>query len=250
MENRDIGVKAGKRERQLLEQGKELFNKNSLSKAEKLFEEAIEINPTGAEALFYLGNIFHIKGLLGKAVKAFNKVLELDPNHTDAAISLSVILNDIGKYEQAQNIFEKANDHVKKESCGIQDPHINKKFSLKHYELAEMYFSYNRYEEALFEYNKASGLDPLNLEIRIKIAKVYSKKGYVNKAVETLKKLKSEKPGYTPARVALGLLHYGAGNVLEAQTEWQNALASDPSNEELQMYLNLSKSATETSLNV
>lgn len=239
-----------KREIQLLQQGKELFNKNALSKAQKIFEEIIEVNSNSPEAFFYMGNIFHIKGQLGKAVKAFNKVLELDANHTDAAISLSVILNDIGKYEEAKNVFEKANNHVKKETSGIQDPHINKKFSLKHNEIAEMYFSYNRYEEALFEYNKASSLDPENLEIRIKIAKVYSKKGYINKAIEVLRKLKSEKPGYAPARVALGLLHYGSGNVLEAQTEWQNALSTDPSNEELQMYINLSKSATETSLNL
>ncbi|MEX0798003.1 MAG: tetratricopeptide repeat protein [Bacteriovoracaceae bacterium] len=239
-----------KREIQLLSQGKQLFNKNALSKAQAIFEEVIEINPANCECYFLIGNIFHIKGQLGKAVKAFNKALELDPNHTDAAISLSVILNDIGKYEEAKQVFEKANDHVKKESSGIQDPHINKKFSQKHYEIAEMYFSYNRYDESLFEYNKASGLDPENLEIRIKIAKVYSKKGFISKAIEVLKKLKSEYPGYGPARLALGLLHYGSGNVLEAQNEWQNALNKDPANEELQMYLNLSKSATETNLSV
>lgn len=237
-----------KRERQLIDQAKELFNKNSLTKAQKILDEVLGINPACADAHFYIGNIFHIKGQLGKAIKSFNKVLELDSNHTDAAVSLSVILNDIGKYEEAKNVFEKANQQVKKEPNGFQDPHINRKFSIKHYETAEMYFSYNRYEEALFEYQKSANLDPENLEVRIKIAKVYSKKGYVNKAIETLKKLKAEKPGYTPARVALGLLHYGSGNVLEAQTEWQAALSKDPSNEELQMYLNLSKSATETSL--
>ena len=169
-----------------------MFQKNALSKAQKFFEEALEINPESTDAYFFIGNIFHIKGQLGKAVKAFNKVVELDPNHTDAAISLSVILNDIGKYEQAKDIFEKANEKVKKESTGVQDPHINKKFAQKHYEIAEMYFSYNRYDESLFEYNKASKLDPENLEASIKIAKVYSKKGYVSKAIEVLRKLKSE----------------------------------------------------------
>ena len=239
-----------KRETQLLIQGKELFAKNALAKAQRLIEEVIEINPNNAEAYFIMGNIFHIKGQLGKAVKAFNKALELDSNHTDAAISLSVILNDIGKYEEAKKVFDKANNKVKKESSGIQDPHINKKFSQKHYEIAEMYFSYNRYDESLFEYNKASALDPENLEIRIKVAKIYSKKGFISKAIEVLKKLKAEYPGYVPARVSLGLLHYGSGNVLEAQNEWQNALNRDPVNEELQMYLNLSKSATETNLSL
>lgn len=236
------------KENQLVSKGKELFQKNVLKHAQTAFEEVIEINPKNIDAYFYMGNIFHIKGQLGKAIKAFNKVLELDPNHTDASISLSVILNDIGRYEQAKEVFDKANKKVKKESVGVDDPHINKRFSAKHYELAEMYFSYNRYDEALFEYNKAIALDASNLEIRIKVAKVYSKKGFISKSFEELRRLKSEEPGYIEARIALGLLHYGSGNILEAQSEWSNALAKDPSNEELQMYLNLSKSATETNL--
>ena len=238
------------KEIKLVEKGKELFNSNSLKSAFIAFEEVLEINPSNVDGYFYLGNIFHIKGQLGKAIKAFNKVLDLDPNHTDASISLSVILNDIGKYEQAQEVFEKANKKVKQESRGVEDPHINKRFSKKHFEIAEMYFSYNRYEEALFEYNKAINLDPSDLEMRIKLAKVYSKKGYLSRAVEELRKLKSEKPNYIPARVALGLLHYGSGNVLEAQNEWQNALIKEPHNEELLMYINLSSSATETSFHV
>ena len=233
----------------LLEKGKDLFTKNHLKKAYEVFDEITNINPKSSEAFFYIGNIFHIQGQLGKAVKAFNKVLELDPKHTDASISLSVILNDIGRYEDAQKIFDKANDQVKNEKKGIEDPHVNKKFSAKHYELAEMYFSYNRYEEALSEYSKAIGLNPEHLEIRVKIAKVYSKKGYVSKAFESLRSLKSEYPNYIPARVALGLLHYGKGNTIEAQSEWQNALSKNPANEEIQMYLSLSKNATETNLN-
>ena len=235
-------------EQQILKTACELFKKNSYKKAFIMFEEVVALNPSSSEAYFYMANIFHIQGQLGKAIKAFNKVLEIDPNHTDASISLSVILNDIGRYEEAQKIFEKANKHVKKQNLGVQDPHINKKFALKHFELAEMYFSYERFEEALFEYNKAYGLDPENLEIRIKIAKVYSKKGYFAKAFEELRKLKSEHPSYIPARVALGLLHYGKGNAIEAHNEWQNALLKEPHNQEIQMYLNISNSATETNL--
>ncbi|MFT6631792.1 MAG: tetratricopeptide (TPR) repeat protein [Bacteriovoracaceae bacterium] len=237
------------REVKLLADGRDLFNKNSHKKAYLLFEEVLNINSKSSEAYFYIGNIFHIQGQLGKAVKAFNKVLEIDPDHTDAAISLSVILNDIGRYEDAQRIFEKANEKVKNKNKGVIDPHINKKFAAKHFETAEMYFAYNRYEEALHEYNKAIGLDPENLETRIKLAKVYSKKGYISKAFEELRKLKSEQPAYIPARVALGLLHYGKGNTIEAQGEWQSALSKDPKNEEILMYLNLSKNATETNLN-
>lgn len=233
----------------LLKKAKEAFQKNDLKTASLFLNEVIEQNPNSTEAYFYLANVFHVRGELGKAIKAFTRVLELDPHHTDAAISLSVIYNDIGKYEEAKAIFEKANNQVKNnQQQGISDPHLNKKFSLKHYELAEMYASYGRTDEALFEYNKAATLDPDNLEIRIKIAKTYTKKGFTSKAFEELKRLKNEHPGYMPARIAMGLLYYGNGNIIEAQAEWQNVLSREPNHPEATMYIQLSRSATETTL--
>ena len=235
----------------LLKKAKEAFQKNDLKTASLFLNEIIEQNPNATEAFFYLANVFHIRGELGKAIKAFQRVLELDPHHTDAAISLSVIYNDIGKYEEAKIIFEKANNQVKStQNQGITDPHLNKKFSLKHYEIAEMYLSYGRADEALFEYNKASTLDPDNLEIRIKVAKTYAKKGFTSKAFEELKRLKNEHPAYMPARIALGLLYYGNGNIIEAQAEWQNVLSRDPNHPDAVMYLQLSRSATETTVTI
>lgn len=235
----------------LLKKAKDAFQRNDLKTASLLLTEVIDQNPNCTEGYFYLANVFHVRGELGKAIKAFQRVLELDPHHTDAAISLSVIYNDIGKYEEAKAIFEKANNQVKNtQQQGLADPHLNRKFSLKHYELAEMYATYGRADEALFEYNKAVALDPDNLEIRIKIAKAYTKKGFISKAFDELKRLKNEQPGYMPARIALGLLYYGNGNIIEAQAEWQNVLSREPSHPEATMYLNLSRSATETSINL
>ncbi len=235
----------------LLRKSKDAFQKNDLKTASLFLNEIIENNPNATEAFFLLANVFHVRGELGKAIKAFQRVLELDPAHTDASISLSVIYNDIGRYEDAKAIFEKANNQVKSTSGqGIADPHLNRKFSLKHYEIAEMYASYGRYEEALFEYNKAATLDADNLEIRIKMAKTYTKKGFTSKAFEELKRLKNEYPGYMPVRIALGLLYYGNGNIIEAQAEWQNVIGREPNHPEAMMYLNLSKSATETNMSL
>ncbi len=236
----------------LMKKGRDSFQKNDLKTASLYFAEIIDTEPTSTEAYFYMANIFHLRGEIGKAIKSFQKVLELDPQHTDASISLSVLYNDIGRYEDAKEIFEKANNNVKTNSQngGVIEPHINKKFSLKHFELAEMYASYNRHDEALFEYNKAIALDPDHLEIRIKIAKVYSKKGFNSKSQEELKKLKTEHPGYHPARIALGLLYFGAGHVVEAQAEWQNVLTREPNNQEAIMYLNLSRGANETQVSM
>lgn len=233
----------------LLKSARECFDKHEYKRAQLLLSEIIESDDKNVEALFILANIFHINGEIGKAIKAFTKVLNVNPEHTDAAISLSVLYNDIGQYDDAKKVFDTANERVKgsKKGAGlIEDRHINKKFASKHYELADNYLAYNRFDEALFEFNKVIALDPTNLEAKIKIAKVYAKKGFMAKAIEELKILKNEEPNYAPARIALGVIYYGNGNVLEAQAEWEKVLIKDPFNSEASMYMNLSKTATET----
>jgi tetratricopeptide (TPR) repeat protein len=236
----------------LLNSAKDLFNKRDYQRSQALFSEVLKKDDKNSEAYFHLGNIFHLNGEIGKAIKAFDRVLTIDPCHTDAAISLSVLYNDIGQYQEAKRIFDMANERVKNKAAGstsrVEDIHINKKFSAKHYELAEMYLSYGRFDEALFEYNKASALDPENLLARVKVAKVYAKKGFTAKAFDELRKLKNEYPNYLPCRIALGVLHYANGNIIDAQNEWKKILAQDPHNSEAAMYLNLSKAATETNV--
>lgn len=256
-------------ERSLLSQGRMLQENGDFQKSLEVLNEVIEGNPKNDEAFYIIGNIFHRNGDIGKAIKAFSKVLEIAPGHTDAAISLSVLYNDIGKYEKAKEIFEKAQEKVQSQGrpqievarpkvsepqsaektiSAVNDPHIDKKFAYKHLELADLYMSYSRFDEAMFEYKKVITLDSNNYEARIKIAKTYAKKGFISKACDELITLKNEKPDYIPARLALGMLYFSNKKIIEAQTEWQKVLEKDPKNEEALMYLTMSESATEISL--
>lgn len=238
-------------EKEMIDEAQKAEKIGNVKEAEVLYNEAIIVNPKNAIPYFFLGNLYHRRGEIGKAIKAFTKSLELDPCHTECAISLSVIYNDIGKYEEAKKIFESASERVKNQSTleSLADVHVNKKFSQRHFEIAEQYFSYGKYDDALFEYSKASALDPDNADIRLRIAKTQAKKGFVNKAVDDLKKLKNEKPNFIPARLALGLIYFGSGNVIEAQQEWLRILSIDPQNAEANTYLTLAENATETKLN-
>ena len=74
------------------------------------------------------------------------------------------------------------------------------------------------------------------------------KKGFFSKAFDELQRLQNEAPTYLQARVALGVLYYGRGQILEAQSQWEKVLVKDPHNKEAGMYLNLSQTATETKL--
>ena len=248
----------------LLDQGRMRCDSGDLQEALVCLDEVIELDSFSCEAFYIIGNVFHKNGEISKAIRAFSKVLELEPGYTDAAIALSVLYNDIGKYEEAREIFESAyagvknlrgcnnNDVLLEKAAPIKkqgDPHINKKFAYKHYEIADLYWSYGRYDDALFEYNKTVALDPNNLEARVKIGKVYAKKGFISKASEELNRIKREYPSHYPARIALGALYFSQSKVIEAQMEWQKVLSLDPKNQEAKMYLKISESSTETTLN-
>ena len=235
-------------EQEKLEDVTREYNTGNFGEAFVMVNNFIESYPDEAEAHFLKANIFHIQGKIGSAIKSFKKVLELNKDHTDAMISLSVLYNDIGRYDQAKVFFELADKKVKKGDGGVIDNHINRKFSALHFEIAEMYYSYGRYDEALIEYNKARALNEEDLAVRVKIAKVYGKKRFFAKAVEELKELKQQNPNYIPARLALGLHFYSNGKIIEAQNEWRNIVHKEPKNKEANMYLKLSQSATEVTL--
>ncbi len=234
----------------LLAQGEKLYHQGKFQPALEAFQSVLEEDKDSTQALFYMANIFHLQGQMGKAIKAFQKVLEQDPYHTEASISLSVILNDIGQYEEASQLFNEADNRIRSGEAVVNDPQLNRTFSLKHFELAEQYFSFGRYDEAVGEYRKAIQLDPVNLEARLKLAKSYGRKGFLQEGVDELRKLKEEEPQFMPARVALGLMYYSQGSVIEAQNEWEKVLEKDPSYKDAFTYLKLSRSADQTNLNL
>lgn len=204
--------------------------RRELAVAEQLLR-ALPASPIHAESEFLWGVLSSFRNQIGKAVEHFRRTLQMNPRHTDAAVCLAVILNDIGKYEDAKKVFELANQSITSRRAG-EIPGVDRKFAVKHLELADLYFRYRRYDEAIEEYRKAAALDPQNQEIRIRLAKAYAKKGYLTRAVQELQQITREDPRQVHARMQLGLLHLGQGNALDAELEWQAVLKLDPENAE------------------
>jgi tetratricopeptide (TPR) repeat protein len=220
----------------------DLLMRRDFTQAEVMIKDKIQQSPESADAFYLLGVLNFMKGQIGKAIENLKKSLSIDPRHTDAAICLSVLFNDIGKYQDAKSVFEQANQSVVQKRHG-DDLGIDRKFAVKHLEIADLYFRYRRYDEAIEEYSKATYLDPSTLDIRIRRAKAYAKKGYVSRAMQDLQQLKNEHPSFVPARLQLGLLHYSQGNVLDAELEWEAILTVQPGNREATAYLEMAKQA-------
>lgn len=218
----------------------ELLNRREFGQAETLIQNKLEDEPNSPDGFYLQGVLHYFQGHLGKSVESLRKALTYDPRHTDAAICLSVLLNDVGKYDEAKQVFEQANQSVAHAHTG-EDLEIDRKFAVKHLELADLYFRYRRYEEAIEEYSKAIALDPATLDIRIRRSKAYAKKGFMSRAIQELQSLKADHSDYVPARIQLGLLNYSQGNVLDAELEWEAIMDIDPNNREAKAYLEMAK---------
>jgi len=220
----------------------DLLSKRDFKAAETLIRERLQQDPKSADGHYFLGILNYFQGKLGPTVENLKKALELDPHHTDSAVCLSVLYNDVGKYDEAKNVFERANQSVAHRRPN-KELGIDRKFAVKHLELADLYFRYRRFDEAIEEYSKAASLDPTTQDIRIRLAKTYAKKGFVTRALQELQQLKADNPQYVPALLQLGLLHFSQGNVLDAELEWEAVRQLDPKNREARAYLEMAKEA-------
>lgn len=222
----------------------DLLAKSDFTAADQQIRERLEKQPDDPDAFYLSGVSLYLQGHLGQAVEKLRRSLALDPRHTDSAICLSVLLNDIGKYEEAKKVFERANLSVAHRKTG-EDMGVDKKFAVKHLEIADLYFRYRRYDEAIDEYGRAALLDPSTPDIRVRRAKAFAKKGFLTRAIQELQQLKNEHPNDVQVRIQLGLLHYSQGNILDAEIEWEAVAQSDPTNREALAYLEMARQSRE-----
>jgi tetratricopeptide (TPR) repeat protein len=219
----------------------QLISRRQYGEAETSLKTRLEETPNNPDAYYLMGVMSYFQGQIKDAIRNLREALKHDPKHTDAAICLSVLFNDIGKYDDAKQVFEQANQSVSVQKSNGVDVETDRKFAVKHLEIADLYFRYRRYDEAIEEYSKAAALDPYTSEIRIRLAKSYAKKGFVTRAIQELQQLKAEHPRDIPVRLQLGLLHFSQNNILDAELEWENILDLDSENREALAYLEMAK---------
>ena len=233
-------VSPSARARKWAEGVQQLIASRQFDAAEQLILARLKEDQDNADAYYFYGVVQYQQGKLGPTLQFLKKALMLDPRHTDAAVCLSVLYNDIGKYDEAKQVFDQANQSVAQKQMG-SDPGVDRKFAVKHQELGDLYFRYRRFEEAIEEYGKALMLDPTVLDVRIRRAKSFAKKGFLTRAMQELQQLKAEHPEFLPGRIQIGLLHYSQGNLLDAELEWETVLANAPGNREVQAYLRMAQ---------
>lgn len=232
---------------QLIDEARAAFIEGDYKTAEPILNQPTLLNSKNPEVLQMLATIYYDQGKFNKAISTFKKALEIDPSYTDAAVGLSIILNDIGRYDEARKIFEDAKALLDQKKHAVT-PDVNKMFSDKHAELADMYLQYKRFDEAAEQYLRAVALSNEKVDLTLRLTECYVQAGQRDKAIRELKALITLEPRLAAPRLKLGLILYNSHHIAEAVDQWENILRFEPKNQEALRYLKMAQAAGVTSL--
>lgn len=232
---------------QLIDEARVAFIEGDYKTAEPLLNQPTLINSKNTEVFQMLATIYYDQGKFNKAIKTFKRALEIDPGYTDASVGLSIILNDIGRYDDAKKVFEDAKIRLDSKKP-TSEPNVNEKFASKHAELADMYLQHKRYNESIEQYTKAQQLSDKKADYAVRIAECYVQSGQKDKAIKELKASLQADPKLVTPRLKLGLILYNGHHIAEAVDQWENILRYDPKNQEALRYLKMAQAAGVTTL--
>ena len=215
---------------ELFETAHEHFKNGQYGQAETILNQLILKNKKTPLLFHLLGTIYYDGGKFNKAIRAFKRALEIDPSFTDASVGLSIILNDLGKYDEGQKVFNEAKSMLKSKDR-TKDQYVNEKFSKKHEELGDLYLHHLRHKEALEQFLKSVLLVKTRPEPRLKIIECLQGMGENNKAMEKLKELIKDHPKFSQARIFLGETFLKERKYNQAVVQWKQVLEFEPDNQ-------------------
>ncbi|HXI20638.1 MAG TPA: tetratricopeptide repeat protein [Gemmatimonadales bacterium] len=228
----------------LINQARERFALQDYYGAIHLLQEIVESGRTFADCHHLLGLCYAMLGQPQRALEHFGRALELNPRYIEAHIHRGILLNDLGRTEEAAEAFRQAAAHNTPQPSGFP-AHVAANLANHHAQLGAAYAEHGAIAEAIEQYRRAVAVGPGFADIRYKLARVLLESGDVLSAREELEQVVSDRPNFVDALAALGLARYLSGDASGAQQVWRECLLARPENARVEAYLAMLERAAE-----
>ncbi len=190
----------------------------NLDRAVGYYEQAIESDPTSAEAWFNLARVYEMRGEPSMALSCCQKSLEFRPGYQKAVHTLARLLVDLGEFDAAVELLEQQmtsmpNDFV----AGKQ--------------LASIYVKQGALDDAITQYQKVIALKPDDVESLTRLAAVWGQQGNWEQAVEVLAQAAQLASDEADNWFNLGTAQLNSGQADRAVVSFRQALKIRPEDE-------------------
>jgi predicted O-linked N-acetylglucosamine transferase (SPINDLY family) len=189
--------------------------KDDGAKAEILFNQAIQIDPTNPFYYCSLADVLIEKGLQDEAIASYQKSLQLKPDFDIAHYNLGNVFADTGDFQSAI-------------SCYRQALAINPNLAEAHYNLARVFQKRGADDKAADHYRSALQLNPDQFDIYFHLANLLLDHGQLEEAVSHYQNALKLKPNHADTHNNLGRALIDLGKFKQASIYFQNAVTLEP----------------------
>ncbi|MGQ9616580.1 MAG: tetratricopeptide repeat protein [Spirochaetota bacterium] len=221
-------MKKETRIKNLLEAGKDYYERGKYESATKKFLDALELDGENAETLYYLGIVYARLGKYEEAVDYLQKVREselaaLFKVHTEMILGYIYTIQE--RYEEALSVFRRIIEG------GIESAQA---YSVIGY----IYDRLGNFKEAVLNLYRAIEIDPKNANAHNSLGYIYAESNMnLEEALSECRKavsLDRDNPAYLDS---LGWVYYKLGDISQAKNYLRKALKKAPDNEEIKNHM-------------
>jgi len=222
----------------LWDRARKAFERRDYSSALADFRELLDNYPGYADIRHMSGLCLSFLGRPEEALDEFDMALAVNDQYVEAHLNRALVLNDIGRHDEAARAFEKAG-YYEYAVAGRFPAAITARLAHAHAQVGDLYTEAGAPIEAASQYRRALELRPRFHDIRNKLAQSLLQTGDVAGAVDHLTVALAGNPRFVPARLNLGLALFRQGDRSGARREWEECREQDPSNPQVAAYLAL-----------
>jgi tetratricopeptide (TPR) repeat protein len=223
---------------QLRQQGLNAFERKDYPAALEAFRAILAERPWFADIRHYTALCLGFMGRTEEALEQIDLAVDVNPRYVEAHINRALLLQELGRYEEARRAVERAGAHEQNshsrfpaaEAAALANAHAT---------LGDMYVQAGAPEEAVAQFNLALGLRPGFVDIRNKLGAALLAMGRIDAAVAEFRTVLDANPRFIGARLNLGLAWYRQARIGDAVREWQACEEQDPGNAQARAYLTM-----------
>jgi len=219
----------------LLTLAKERFSVRDYHGAALLLSSLTQEGPAFADALNLLGLSLALVDRADDAVGAFDQALRVNPRYVEAYLNRAVVLNHLGREQEAQTSMSRAAELGAADESGYPAVVANK-LANAHLSLGHDYRAAGSLDHAIDQYRRALELRPHFNDIRLALGRALVEHGRHAEAATVLDELLSARPSWLDAMLLRGLAAYLQGDLDAAGTIWTEASMRHPEEPRLEIY--------------
>ncbi|CAN5674989.1 hypothetical protein BH23GEM9_BH23GEM9_18960 [soil metagenome] len=223
---------------QLTQQGFQAFERKDFAVALELFRSVLAVRPDFADILHHAGLCMIFLGQIEDGLGYLDRALEVNPAYIEAHINRALMLQELGRYDEAREAFDRARQHEEKDQ-GRFTAALSTRLANAHAVLGDLYLDGDAVDEAVAQYAAALSLRPGFHDIRNRYAGALLRLGRSEEVIRELNRILDANPRYVAARLTLGLAHFRLGDVAEAESHWRRCEAQHPGSPQVRAYLSM-----------